>query len=165
MSGPSKELLNLDSIKKEFSSIFTVTYKAEVGISDDVLVERGIQFLEANNVDIVCANWVGESDKGFMTKTNEIFVIRKDHEPLHLTGSKKVIGEKADLIWRSIIIVCIFLILHSILDLNPGPVLLFYPFDTRMYRWNVSMVWDLDTFYFLKELKFSFHVTIFYFVN
>ncbi len=68
---------------------------------------------------------------------------------------KKTIGEKADLIWRSIIIVCIFLILHSILDLNPGPVLLFYPFDNRMYRWNVSMVWDLDTIYFLKELKFE----------
>ncbi|NHJ33461.1 MAG: metal-dependent hydrolase [Asgard group archaeon] len=68
---------------------------------------------------------------------------------------KKVIGEKADLIWRSIIIVCIFLILHSFLDLNPGPVLLFYPFDTRLYKWNVSMVWDLDTFYFLKELKFE----------
>jgi hypothetical protein len=68
---------------------------------------------------------------------------------------KKVIGEKANLIWRSIIIICAFLILHSIMDLNPGPVLLFYPFDTRLYRWNVSMVWDLDTFYFLKELKFN----------
>ncbi len=68
---------------------------------------------------------------------------------------KKVIGEKANLIWRSIIIACAFLILHSIMDLNPGPVLLFYPFDNRMYRWNVSMVWDLDTFYFLKELKFN----------
>ena len=68
---------------------------------------------------------------------------------------KKVIGEKANLIWRSIIIACAFLILHSIMDLNPGPVLLFYPFDNRMYLWNVSMVWDLDTFYFLKELKFN----------
>lgn len=68
---------------------------------------------------------------------------------------KKVIGKKANLIWRSIIIACIFLILHSILDLNPGPVLLFYPFDNRLYRWNVSMVWDLDTVYFLKELKFN----------
>jgi phosphopantothenoylcysteine decarboxylase/phosphopantothenate--cysteine ligase len=84
----------VDSIKKEFPSIYTVTYKAEVGLTEDALVERGIQFLEANNVDVVCANWVGESDKGFVTKTNEIFVIRKNHDPLHLTGSKKAIGEK-----------------------------------------------------------------------
>jgi hypothetical protein len=68
---------------------------------------------------------------------------------------KKEMGEKADLIARSIIIACMFLILHSILDLNPGPVLLFYPFDNRLYRFNASMIWDLDSIFYIKSLKFS----------
>ncbi|NHJ47053.1 MAG: hypothetical protein FK733_04625 [Asgard group archaeon] len=68
---------------------------------------------------------------------------------------KKAIGEKANLITRSIIIASMFLILHSILDLNPGPVLLFYPFDNRLYRLNVSMVWDLDSIFYFKSLKIN----------
>lgn len=67
----------------------------------------------------------------------------------------KELGEKANIITRSIIIACMFLILHSILDLNPGPVLLFYPFDNRLYRLNASMVWDLDSIFYIKSLKFS----------
>ncbi len=84
----------IESIKRDLPSLFTVTYKAEVGLSEDALIERGKQFLEDNNVQIVCANWVGESDKGFMTKTNELFVIREDQDVLHLNGSKKTIGEE-----------------------------------------------------------------------
>lgn len=68
---------------------------------------------------------------------------------------KKELGEKADLITRGIIIACVFLILHSILDLNPGPVLLFYPFDNRLYRFNASMVWDLDSIFYIRSLKFN----------
>ncbi|MBN1330538.1 MAG: metal-dependent hydrolase [Candidatus Heimdallarchaeota archaeon] len=68
---------------------------------------------------------------------------------------KSIVKEKADLICRGIIIACVFLILHSVFDLNPGPVLLFYPFDDRLYSWNVSMIWDLDSFFYIKELKFD----------
>ncbi len=68
---------------------------------------------------------------------------------------KETVGVRADLICRSIIIASVFLILHSFLDLNPGPVLLFYPFDNRLYEWNVSMVWDLDSIFIFKELKFN----------
>jgi hypothetical protein len=68
---------------------------------------------------------------------------------------KKTIGEKADLITRSIIIASMFLILHSVFDLNPGPVQLFYPFDTRLYSWNVSMVWDLDSIFYIRSIKFN----------
>ncbi|HUT80884.1 MAG TPA: metal-dependent hydrolase [Candidatus Bathyarchaeia archaeon] len=68
---------------------------------------------------------------------------------------KSAVGDKADLICRGIIIASVFLILHSIFDLNPGPVLLFYPFDNRLYYWEVSMIWDLDSLFYLKELKFN----------
>jgi hypothetical protein len=72
--------------------------------------------------------------------------VQKKQEPL---------GEKGQLIWRSLILIGVFCILHIILDLNPGPVLLFYPFDNRMYSWNVTMVWDLDSVFLLKEINFD----------
>jgi len=68
---------------------------------------------------------------------------------------KRSLTDRADLITRSIIIACLFLILHSFLDLNPGPVLLFYPFDTRLYSWHASIIWDLDSVFFIKAFKFS----------
>ncbi len=74
-------------------------------------------------------------------------VIRMQH--------KEPLSEKALLITRSILLACVFLILHSLLDLNPGPVLLFYPFDNRLYSWNVSILWDLNSVLFIKGIHFS----------
>ncbi len=68
---------------------------------------------------------------------------------------KKELTEKADLITRSIIIASVFVLLHSILDLNPGPVMLFYPFDDRLYRWSAVIVLDLDSFLLFKGFDFE----------
>ncbi|MCK5344876.1 MAG: hypothetical protein KAR20_15805, partial [Candidatus Heimdallarchaeota archaeon] len=85
--------------RNEFPSLFIVTYKAEVGISEKKLISRAAQFLEENNVNIVCANWVGEANKGFVSKTNELFVVRDQQEVLELKGSKETLGhELANLI-------------------------------------------------------------------
>jgi phosphopantothenoylcysteine decarboxylase/phosphopantothenate--cysteine ligase len=84
----------IKNIKEEFPNLFIVAYKAEVGISEQELVKIGKQFLEKYGVDLVCANWVGESDKGFMTETNEIFVIHTDSEVSKLEGTKQSIGKE-----------------------------------------------------------------------
>ncbi|MBD3192085.1 MAG: hypothetical protein GF308_15670 [Candidatus Heimdallarchaeota archaeon] len=68
---------------------------------------------------------------------------------------RKPFNEKEKTISRCLIVGSVFIILHIILDLNPGPVLIFYPFDTRMYSWNVSMVWDLDAWYLLHRIHFN----------
>jgi len=88
----------IKSIRKKFPSLFIVTYKAEVGISKEELIEKGQQFLERNMVEMVCANWVGEADKGFMSNTNELFVIQKDKNFIPLNGSKQKIGKELALL-------------------------------------------------------------------
>jgi phosphopantothenoylcysteine decarboxylase/phosphopantothenate--cysteine ligase len=84
----------IEKIRNQFPDLFIVAYKAEVGISKEELQIRGEQFLEKNNLEMVCANWVGESQKGFVSKTNEILVIRPNNPVLHIKGSKMEIGRR-----------------------------------------------------------------------
>ncbi len=84
----------IEQIRNQFPDLFIVAYKAEVGISKDQLIERGQNFLDRYKLNIVCANWVGEPEKGFVSKTNEIHVIRPKVPVVHLEGTKSEIGEK-----------------------------------------------------------------------
>ncbi|MHA1463292.1 MAG: metal-dependent hydrolase [Candidatus Heimdallarchaeota archaeon] len=68
---------------------------------------------------------------------------------------KKTLGKKADLLARSLIIIGAFILLHNILDLTTGPVLLFYPFDNRLYNLNAYMIWDLDFPLLFKGFNFE----------
>ncbi|MHA2033294.1 MAG: bifunctional phosphopantothenoylcysteine decarboxylase/phosphopantothenate--cysteine ligase CoaBC, partial [Candidatus Kariarchaeaceae archaeon] len=86
------------SIREKYPSLYIVTYKAEVGISKADLIQKGTIFLEQNKVEMVCANWVGEVDKGFMSQTNEIFIIQDKKEIIPLKGSKQRIGTDLALI-------------------------------------------------------------------
>ncbi|MFX0016075.1 MAG: bifunctional phosphopantothenoylcysteine decarboxylase/phosphopantothenate--cysteine ligase CoaBC [Promethearchaeota archaeon] len=89
----------IENIRQNFSKLHIIAYKAEVGVSEEELLKRGRDFLEKFNLDMVCANWVGEPEKGFISKTNDIFVIRPNNPPIHLKGSKMMIGERiADII-------------------------------------------------------------------
>ncbi len=86
------------SVREKYPSLFIVTYKAEVGLQRDELIRKGELFLEQNKVEMVCANWVGEKDKGFMSHTNELFIIQENKDPIPLTGSKQKIGKELALI-------------------------------------------------------------------
>ncbi|MHA1126498.1 MAG: metal-dependent hydrolase [Candidatus Heimdallarchaeota archaeon] len=68
---------------------------------------------------------------------------------------KEEVTEKADLISKSIIIASVFIMLHCFLDLNPGPVMLFYPFDNRLYRLSAVIVLDLDSVLLFKGFDFE----------
>ncbi len=84
----------IKSIREKYPSLFIVSYKAEVGISKEDLIQKGQNFLDQNKVEMVCANWVGEVDKGFMSYTNELFVIQENKEVIPLNGSKQKIGKE-----------------------------------------------------------------------
>jgi phosphopantothenoylcysteine decarboxylase/phosphopantothenate--cysteine ligase len=84
----------IEQIRNQFPDLFIVAYKAEVGISKEQLIERGKNLLNKYNLNVVCANWVGEPEKGFVSKTNEIFVIRRGVPIISLEGSKSEIGDK-----------------------------------------------------------------------
>jgi len=90
---PTRKIVK--QIKKEFPDLYIVAYKAEVGIEKENLVRRGRDLLEKYKIDMVCANWVGEPEKGFASRTNELIVIRKNTQKTeHLIGSKFILGEK-----------------------------------------------------------------------
>lgn len=84
----------IKSIRDQYSELFIVGFKAEVGLSSEELIERATEFLQENRLDMVCANWVGEPDKGFASSTNELFVISPENTPTYLSGSKQELGEK-----------------------------------------------------------------------
>ena len=67
----------------------------------------------------------------------------------------KEVTAKGDLISKSIIIASVFVVLHCFLDLNPGPVMLFYPFDNRLYKWSAVIVLDLDSLLLFKGFDFE----------
>ncbi|MHA2248104.1 MAG: bifunctional phosphopantothenoylcysteine decarboxylase/phosphopantothenate--cysteine ligase CoaBC [Candidatus Hodarchaeales archaeon] len=84
----------VEKIRLSFPDLYIVAFKAEVGVTEDELLERGIELLEKHQLDMVCANWVGEPEKGFVSKTNDIFVIRSESPRIHLKGTKLMIGER-----------------------------------------------------------------------
>lgn len=90
---PTRKIVK--QIKQEFPDLYIVAYKAEVGIEKENLVRRGKDLLEKYRIDMVCANWVGEPEKGFASRTNELIVIRESTDSVEqLIGSKFDLGEK-----------------------------------------------------------------------
>lgn len=83
----------LEKIRENFPGLFIVAYKAEVGVTKEELLKRGREFLKKHQLEIVCANWVGEPEKGFISKTNELFVIKANDSTIHLQGSKEMLGK------------------------------------------------------------------------
>ena len=77
-----------------YPDLYIVAYKAEVGVSEEELIDRAKLYLKQNDVQIVCANWVGEPEKGFEAQQNEIFLIRSDSPPTFLKNTKDEIGIK-----------------------------------------------------------------------
>jgi phosphopantothenoylcysteine decarboxylase/phosphopantothenate--cysteine ligase len=84
----------IEKIKQEFPELYTIAYKAEVGIKREELVRRGRELFDKYKLEMVCANWVGEPEKGFASETNELIVIRDNTSETYLKGSKNVLGRK-----------------------------------------------------------------------
>ena len=82
------------NIRKKFPDLLIVAYKAEVGVSEEELIKRGREFLDKHQLEVVCANWVGEQGRGFVSTTNDVYVLRPKGPEIHLKGSKSIIGEK-----------------------------------------------------------------------
>ena len=83
----------VENIRKNYPDLYIVAYKAEVGVPEAVLIQKGVELFEKYQLDMVCANWVGEAEKGFVSKTNELFIIQSKGQHIHLKGSKVMIGE------------------------------------------------------------------------
>ncbi|MHA1975171.1 MAG: bifunctional phosphopantothenoylcysteine decarboxylase/phosphopantothenate--cysteine ligase CoaBC [Candidatus Hodarchaeales archaeon] len=81
-------------IREEFPDLYIVAFKAEVGLPEKDLLDRASKLLNEYNLQIVCANWVGEPNRGFISSNNELFIIQnKSQKPEHFKGSKSQFAE------------------------------------------------------------------------
>jgi phosphopantothenoylcysteine decarboxylase/phosphopantothenate--cysteine ligase len=74
----------VDKIKQYDENIFLVAFKAEYGISKQLLIKRAINKLEECNGNLIVANDVSKKGCDFGSDTNEVYVIDKEGKTIHI---------------------------------------------------------------------------------
>jgi phosphopantothenoylcysteine decarboxylase/phosphopantothenate--cysteine ligase len=90
----------IEAVRKVCPNIFLVPFKAEYGLSDEELVERGYGRLMDAKADLIVVNDVGRAGAGFGVDTNEVFIVDKEKKAVHvpLTTKREVAGQIFDVI-------------------------------------------------------------------
>ena len=85
----------VDKIKQFDNKIFLVAFKAEYGISKELLVKRALDKLNECNGDLIVANDVSRKGCDFGSDTNEVYIIDKEKKIIHIPlRSKKEIASQ-----------------------------------------------------------------------
>ncbi len=87
---PTPKILNM--VRKKYSKIKIVGFKAETAISEKELISRAEKSMKKNNLDLVVANLVNKPQQGFGTVTNAVIIIKKDSstEQIALTSKRLI---------------------------------------------------------------------------
>ena len=82
----------LDQIKKLNSRIRLIGFKAEFGLDDKALIKAAYKKLKESKADLIIANNVGRSDRGFQADMNEVIIVRNknDCEKILLKQKKEI---------------------------------------------------------------------------
>jgi phosphopantothenoylcysteine decarboxylase/phosphopantothenate--cysteine ligase len=84
----------VENVKKVDPSIHLVGFKAEYNVSDEELIDRAHKRLLGANMDLIVANDVSRKGVGFGAETNEVFIVDKGRNVIHLdTRSKNDIAK------------------------------------------------------------------------
>lgn len=70
-------------------NVFIIAFKAETNVSNDELISRAYSRLKKSRIDMIVANNVGRRDIGFQSKYNEVFIIDKEKNILHICKNTK----------------------------------------------------------------------------
>jgi phosphopantothenoylcysteine decarboxylase/phosphopantothenate--cysteine ligase len=85
----------IDEIKKIKPEAFLVIFKAEYNVSNKELIDNAYERLKQAQADLVVANDVSRKGVGFRTETNEVFIIDKEKNVVHVPlTSKRVVAKK-----------------------------------------------------------------------
>ncbi|HZC88142.1 MAG TPA: bifunctional phosphopantothenoylcysteine decarboxylase/phosphopantothenate--cysteine ligase CoaBC [Nitrososphaera sp.] len=85
----------VDEVKKNSKNTFLVAFKADYKVSDSVLINKAYEKLQECSADLVVANDLGRKGIGASSDNNEVFIVGKDNEVLHLPlESKSSIARK-----------------------------------------------------------------------
>jgi len=90
---PTKKIVQ--EAKKLSPKTFVVAFRAEHGVSDEKLIKSAYDHLKLLEADLIVANDVGRQGCGFRVDTNEVFIIDKSGEAVHVPQtSKQVVAAK-----------------------------------------------------------------------
>ncbi|MGQ4892080.1 MAG: bifunctional phosphopantothenoylcysteine decarboxylase/phosphopantothenate--cysteine ligase CoaBC [Candidatus Njordarchaeia archaeon] len=81
------KVINL--VKEISPKTFLVAFKAEYGVGRDEMIERGYKRLLSSNADMIVINDVARRDIGFESEFNEVFVVDREKNVVHLEKSSK----------------------------------------------------------------------------
>ncbi len=85
----------IDMVKSISPKTFLVAFKAEHDVSDDTLINTAYERLVKANADLVVANDVGRKGVGFKVDTNEVFIVDREKETVHVPlASKREVAKK-----------------------------------------------------------------------
>lgn len=82
----------IDQIKKSSPTTILIAFKAEYGLSEEKLIKEALKKLKDSKADFVVANDIGQTDRGFESDNNEVYVVSKKKEvkKINLTCKKEV---------------------------------------------------------------------------
>jgi phosphopantothenoylcysteine decarboxylase / phosphopantothenate---cysteine ligase len=85
---PTRKIIN--KIKHTSKQTFLVGFKAEYNVSDTNIIERAYKKLKECKGDLIVANDIGRKDSEIGSDNNEVFVIDKHKNVLHLPPQNKL---------------------------------------------------------------------------
>lgn len=74
----------IEAVKQVSPKTFLVAFKAEYMLSDEEIIESAYKTLKASNADSIVANDVGRQGAGFGVDTNEVLIIDKERNVIHM---------------------------------------------------------------------------------
>jgi len=79
----------IDNVKKVSPRTFLIAFRAEYRLPKNRLIESAYKRLLEANADMIVVNDVGKKGVGFVTDTNEVFIIDKKKSIVHVPLAKK----------------------------------------------------------------------------
>jgi phosphopantothenoylcysteine decarboxylase/phosphopantothenate--cysteine ligase len=76
-------------VKKVSPGTFLVAFRAEYKMSRKELIESAYRRLTEAKADLIVVNDVGKKGAGFGTDTNEVFILDKRKETVHVQLTRK----------------------------------------------------------------------------
>jgi phosphopantothenoylcysteine decarboxylase/phosphopantothenate--cysteine ligase len=85
---PTRKII--DEVKNKSKDTFLVAFKADYGVSDSDLIQKAYGKLKESDADIVVANDIGRKGSKPGSDKNEVFIVNKKKEVIHLPSKSKV---------------------------------------------------------------------------
>jgi phosphopantothenoylcysteine decarboxylase/phosphopantothenate--cysteine ligase len=79
----------IDEVKKVSPKTFLLAFRAEYDLPEKELIESAYKILLSSKADLIAANDVAKEGVGFGTDTNEVFVVDKEKNVIHVQLAPK----------------------------------------------------------------------------